>query len=184
LGWDVVGVFDVSRDSLKLAQDEQAVPGEPLFDDLDRLFGDAKPEYVIIATTADSHCALTCMAAERSANFILVEKPMAVSLAECDRMIDACNRAGTKLAVNHQMRFMPQYAEPKRLLSTEAYGPFASMTVIAGNFGFSMNGTHYPEAFCFSPTKPQSKSPRGSPRSRSPIPAGRSSRIAPGPSAR
>lgn len=149
LGWDMVGVFDVSRDSLNLAQDEQAVPNELLFNDLDRLFGDVKPECVIIATTADSHCALTCMAAERGAKFVLVEKPMAVSLAECDRMIETCARSGTRLAVNHQMRFMEQYSIPKRVGATEAFGGLTSMTVVAGNFGVSMNGSHYFEAFRF-----------------------------------
>lgn len=148
-GLDLVGVFDVNQASLKFAQDEYTLPGHLLFSDLDRLYSEATPELVIVATTADSHCALTCMAAERGARYILVEKPMAVSLAECDRMIDVCHRHGTKLAVNHQMRFMEQYTEPKRLFATEAYGGLKSMTVVAGNFGFSMNGGHYFEAFRF-----------------------------------
>lgn len=147
LGWDLAGAYDVNPASLKLTQEEQSVPADRLFGDMDQLFSAAKPECVIIATTADSHADLTCLAAERGARFILVEKPMAVSLAECDRMLAACSKAGAKLAVNHQMRFMPQYTEAKRILATEAYGRFASMTVVAGNFGFSTNGTHYLEAF-------------------------------------
>lgn len=149
LNLELVGVFDTSQDSLKLAQEEYALPNHQLFSDLDKLYTDTKPECLIIATTADSHCALTCMAAERGAQYILVEKPMAVSLEECDRMIETCKRHGTKLAVNHQMRFMEQYTEPKRLFATEAFGGLASMTVVAGNFGFAMNGTHYFEAFRF-----------------------------------
>jgi predicted dehydrogenase len=149
LGWDLAGVFDVSQDSLKLAQDEHGLANHQLFSTLDKLYAEIRPESVIIATTADSHCALTCMAAERGAKYILVEKPMAVSLEECDHMIETCKRYGAKLAVNHQMRFMEQYTEPKRLFNTEAYGGLASMTVVAGNFGFAMNGTHYFEAFRF-----------------------------------
>ncbi len=149
LGFDLVGVFDVSQASLKLAQDEYTLPDHLLFNDLDRLYSEAKPECLIIATTADSHCALTCMAAERGAKYVLVEKPMAVSLEECDRMLETCHRYGTKLAVNHQMRFMEIYTEPKRLFATEAYGGLKSMTVVAGNLGFSMNGSHYFEAFRF-----------------------------------
>lgn len=145
----LAGVFDTSQASLKLAQDEHDLAGCLLFHDLDKLYAETKPECLIIATTADSHCALTCMAAERGVKYILVEKPMAVSLEECDRMIETCHRYGAKLAVNHQMRFMEQYTEPKRLFATEAYGGLASMTVVAGNFGFAMNGTHYFEAFRF-----------------------------------
>src|SRR3989442_8863090 len=149
LGWDLVGIVDVSQDSLKLAQDEYALANHLLFNDLDKLYSEAKPECLIIATTADSHCALTCMAAERHVQYVLVEKPMAVSLKECDRMLEICHRCGTRLAVNHQMRFMEQYTELKRLFATEAYGGLGSMTVVAGNLGYAMNGTHYFEAFRF-----------------------------------
>ncbi len=149
LGLDLVGVFDVNLDSLKLAHDEQALTSHLFFNDLERLYTETKPECLIIATTADSHCALTCMAAERGVKYVLVEKPMAVSLEECDRMLETCHRYGTRLAVNHQMRFMELYTEPKRLFATEAYGELASMTVVAGNFGVSMNAMHYFEAFRF-----------------------------------
>ncbi len=147
LGLQLVGVYDPNPESLHLAQQEYSLPSELLFNQLDSLYSKAKPDILIIATTADAHCALTCMGAEQGAKYILVEKPMAVSLEECDRMIETCARSGAKLAVNHQMRFMEQYTEPKRLFSTPAYGGLASMTVIAGNFGFAMNGTHYFEAF-------------------------------------
>jgi predicted dehydrogenase len=146
-GCELVGVCDVQQDSLAQAQIEHALPNELVFNDLDVLYAEARPECLIIATTADSHCSLTCMAAERGIKYVLVEKPMAVSLRDCDRMIETCERHGTKLAVNHQMRFMEQYTEPKRLFETEAYGGMTSMTVVAGNFGFAMNGTHYFEAF-------------------------------------
>jgi len=149
LGFDLAGVFDVSQASLKLAQDEYALSDQILFNDLDKLYFEVNPELLIIATTADSHCAMTCMAAEQGAKYILVEKPMAVSLEECDRMIETCKRYGTKLSVNHQMRFMEQYTEPKRLFETKAFDGLKSMTVVAHNIGLSMNGSHYFEAFHF-----------------------------------
>jgi predicted dehydrogenase len=147
LGLELVGIFDVSQKSLELTQKEYAITDQLLFDDLDRLYSEARPECIIIATTADSHCALACIGAERGVENILVEKPMAVSLEQCDRMIETSNRFGAKLAVNHQMRFMEQYSIPKRMFAGEAYGGLTSMTVVAGNFGFSMNGSHYFEAF-------------------------------------
>ena len=65
LGLDLVGVFDVSQASLKLAQNDCTLTSHLLFNDLDKLYAKGKPDCLIIATTADSHCALTCMAAER-----------------------------------------------------------------------------------------------------------------------
>lgn len=147
LGLVVVGVVDRAQSSLQEAKAEHDLPGSLLFSTAEDLFAAVTPECLIISTTADSHCALTCMAAERGVKYILVEKPLAVSLAECSTMIATCQKHGAKLAVNHQMRFLEQYSVPKALLNGDAFGGFKSMTVVAGNFGVSMNGTHYFEAF-------------------------------------
>jgi predicted dehydrogenase len=147
LGLTLVGVVDRAQSSLQEAKAEHGLPDNLLFSTAEELFAAAAPECLIIATTADSHCSLTCMAAEHGVKYILVEKPLAVSLAECNTMIAVCRKHGAKLAVNHQMRFLEQYSVPKSLLDSDAYGGFKSMTVVAGNFGISMNGTHYFEAF-------------------------------------
>jgi len=147
LGYGVIGVVDTSRSSLDKAKQEHNLSENTLFATSEELFAVDTPECLIIATTADSHCALTCMAAEKGVKYVLVEKPLAVSLEECDRMIRTCEQHGARLSVNHQMRFMEQYSKPKALLDSDMYGGFMSMTVVGGNFGISMNGTHYLEAF-------------------------------------
>lgn len=149
LGLELVGVSDTQAASLALAASEQHVPESLLFPDGAAMLARTKPECVIVATTAPSHCEYTCLAATHGAKFILCEKPMAVSLAECDEMIRVCASHGARLAVNHQMRFMQQYIEPKRLLASPEFGGLASVTVVAGNFGMGMNGTHYFEMFRF-----------------------------------
>ena len=154
LGLEMVGLFDINPSSLEQTRVEFPEFSSVCFNDLDRLFAEALPEFLIIATTADSHCALTCMAAERGVKYILVEKPLAVSLDECEKMISVCQRYGAKIAVNHQMRFMEQYSKPKALLNSAEYGGFKSMTVVAGNFGVAMNGTHYFEAFRYMADEP------------------------------
>ena len=147
LGLDLVGIVDHSPEALHEARQEHDLDQRIIFENPESLFSAVIPECLIIATTADSHCALTCMAAERGVKYILVEKPLAVSLEECERMISTCERHGARLSVNHQMRFMEQYKKPKTLLDSDAYGGLKSMTVVGGNFGMSMNGTHYLEAF-------------------------------------
>jgi predicted dehydrogenase len=104
---------------------------------------------VVIATTADSHRTLVEQAAAAGARHILCEKPMATSVADCDAMIAACQASGTRLAINHQMRFMPQYTVVRDELATGRFGPLASMSVTAGCFGLAMNGSHYCEAFAW-----------------------------------
>lgn len=54
LGLELAGVFDVSPDPLKLAQDEFSLASHLVFDDVDKPYAEARPECLIIATTADS----------------------------------------------------------------------------------------------------------------------------------
>ncbi len=156
LGLELVGVSDTQPASLALAASEKGVPEHLLFPDARVMLAHARPTCVIVATTAPSHCEYTCLAAEHGAQFILCEKPMAVSLAECDEMIRVCAQHGARLAVNHQMRFMQQYIEPKRLLASPVFGGLTSVTVVAGNVGMNMNGIHYFEMFRFLTDEPAS----------------------------
>jgi hypothetical protein len=106
-----------------------------------------KPDALVVSSTAPSHCEYVCMAAEAGVKYILCEKPMAVSLAQCDRMIEACKKSSSLLAVNHQMQFMEQYTVVKELINSPEFGGLRSVTVAASNFGLAMNAAHYFEMF-------------------------------------
>lgn len=149
LGLEVVGAADPRTDARASAGAQFGLADEALFEDAESMLARTRPDCVVVASTAPAHARLTCAAVEAGARMILCEKPMAVSLDDCDMMIDRCRDAGVRLAVNHQMRFMEQYIRPRAIVGTPAFGGLASMTVIAGNFGLAMNGSHYVEAFRF-----------------------------------
>jgi predicted dehydrogenase len=149
LGLDLVAICDRHPESLALAAAEHGIPAQQQFTNPGEMFRQAQPECLIVSTTAPSHCEYTCAAAEAGVRFILCEKPMATSLDQCDQMIRVCQERGVKLAINHPMRFMEQYTEPRRIIQSDAFGGLCSVTVIAGNLGLSMNGTHLFEMFRF-----------------------------------
>lgn len=149
LGLEIVGVADPLSEALEVCGKERGIASERRFADAGAMLQSLRPECVIVSTTAPTHAEFVTQAAEAGAKVILCEKPMAVSLAQCDRMLSACKATGARLAINHQMRVMDQYTRPKELLRSPAYGGMTSMTVSAGNFGLAMNGTHYFEAFRF-----------------------------------
>jgi predicted dehydrogenase len=149
VGVEIVAAVDSHAAARDNAAQQYGLPVEALFAEAGPMFAKLRPELVVVATTAPSHCELVCLAASHGARAILCEKPMATSVADCDRMIAACSKAGALLAINHQMRFMEQYVAPKRLVESEAFGGLASVTVVAGNFGIAMNGSHYFEMFRF-----------------------------------
>lgn len=136
-------------------EEARAVIGDEFGIAADRRFADAADMYavlgaldlVMVATTADTHAELTLQAAAAGVRSILCEKPMATSVADCRAMVAACADSGSRLAINHQMRFMEQYRLVKREFDLGALGMLASMNVVAGCFGLAMNGSHYIEAF-------------------------------------
>jgi predicted dehydrogenase len=147
LGARIVGVADPNEDNAKLAAQEHQLASDVLFRDASELLRACKPDCLIVASTAPSHAPVTLEAAAAGVPFIVCEKPMASSLAECDDMIATCKRHGAKLAINHQMRLMEQYIEAKRLLEAPELGGWSSVNVVAGNIGIAMNGIHYFELF-------------------------------------
>jgi predicted dehydrogenase len=150
LGIDLTAICDVRDEALTATGVEFGVPEERRFRNARELFDRlGKVDLVSIATTADTHCELVVLAAAAGAGSVLCEKPLATSVADCDRMIAACAASGTRLAANHQMRFMDQYKLVKSELGSGALGKLASMTVVAGCFGLAMNGSHYVEAFSY-----------------------------------
>lgn len=147
LGFSIAGVYDPMPESVRLAKEEQEVPSSAVFGSVEQMLNEAKPQAIVVASTAPSHCEYVVQAAEAGVRYILCEKPMAVSVAECERMIEVCASFGSSLAVNHQMRYMEQYTVVKELAQNDAMGGLHSITVAGSNFGLAMNAVHYFEMF-------------------------------------
>ncbi len=78
-------------------------------------------DLVVLGLPNDLHCEATCLAAA-AGKHVVVEKPMAPSLAECDRMIAACEQAGVMLGYAEELCFAPKYVRLKRLVDEGALG--------------------------------------------------------------
>ncbi|OCW56990.1 hypothetical protein AWJ14_07495 [Hoeflea olei] len=146
-GLDITAVADLNAEACATAGKEHDIAPERQFASGEELIEKIRPELLVIATTAPSHRDLVIKAAGNGAKKILCEKPMAVSLKECQEMVEACDAAGVDLAINHQMRSMEQYTIPKEMSASAEFGGIGSIIVSAGNFGMAMNGTHYFEMF-------------------------------------
>ncbi len=78
-------------------------------------------DLVVLGLPNHLHCEAT-EAAAAAGKHVVVEKPMAPSLAECDRMIDACARANVKLMYAEELCFAPKYVRLKQLADEGALG--------------------------------------------------------------
>ena len=116
-------VAGVNRGRDKLEAFGQRFGVDALFHDYRQMLEQAAPEIVIVATHPELHCEMVVdCAAAPSVRAIICEKPMALSLEECDRMIAACERAGVLLQVNHNRRWNPHWIQAQRLLAAGAIG--------------------------------------------------------------
>jgi len=95
--------------------------GMTVADDLSALLADPAVHLVHIATTPDLH-AEHARAALIAGKHVLVEKPLAVTLADADEMIRAAVRRDCVLAVNFVMRYGPLAHPLKKLLDSGALG--------------------------------------------------------------
>ncbi len=94
---------------------------------------DPEVNAVYLATPVDLHLPHTLMAAA-AGKHVLCEKPMALNTRECDRMIEACDRAGVLLGVAYYRRFYPAVIEIKRLLEQKAIGQPVLGRVMASEY--------------------------------------------------
>ena len=83
--------------------------------DVARVWRDDDVDAVLICTHHDSHPDLAVAAAE-AGKHVFVEKPLALTVAECERIEAAVARAGVQLMVGFKMRFMPLIQEVRRRL--------------------------------------------------------------------
>ena len=147
LEMQIAGLVDISSQAIDAAS--VMCPGDApqAFADANAMIDALDLDALIVATTAPFHAAPVIRAAEKGVKYILSEKPMAISIAECEAMIAACAANGTVLGVNHQMRFMDQYTKVRELIGTPELGELSSIVVTGSNFGLSMNASHYFEMF-------------------------------------
>ncbi len=76
----------------------------PIFDDFDKLVESNLVQAVTICTAPDLHCAMTLKALEHGLH-VIVEKPMAKSVFECEQMIALAKKKHKLLAVICQNRY-------------------------------------------------------------------------------
>lgn len=147
LDMQIAGLSDISSEALNSAVALFPNKTPETFVEADKMIEALDLDALVVATTAPFHAAPVIRAAKKGVKYILCEKPMAISIAECEEMISVCATNGTVLAVNHQMRFMDQYTQVRSLIGTPELGELSSVVVSGSNFGLAMNASHYFEMF-------------------------------------
>lgn len=92
-----------------------------VYPDLESLLGAESLDAVVIATSTSAHAGNVERCAAAGVH-IFCEKPLALTLPDCDRAIAAADRAGVKLMMGHVRRFDAGHMEAKRHIEAGAIG--------------------------------------------------------------
>ena len=79
-------------------------------------------DIVSVATNSPFHAEIALACVEAGVRCVFCEKPVATKLSDADRMLDACERAGALLVINHNRRWQPHYQAAKREIAAGAVG--------------------------------------------------------------
>ena len=116
----VAAVIDKNRDAAEQLATRCGAPH--VFVDPTEIRRFKEADAVYVATWPALHCEHTVLAAE-AGKHVFCEKPMGVSLAECDRMLDACRSAGVRLMIGNNQRFHSAHQKVKQLMLANTIGP-------------------------------------------------------------
>jgi len=112
---NILGKFEIDSSNIKR------------YTDYIEMLENEKPELVAIATESGKHAEIALDCLERGANLI-IEKPIALSLEDADKIIKKAEEKGVVVCANHQNRFNKSIQKIRQALEN-------------GDFGKLMHGT-------------------------------------------
>jgi predicted dehydrogenase len=129
----IVGVTDVAQD-LANAKAEKYGAGK-VYESVEKMLADPMVEAVDIAVPTVAHMPLAIKACE-AGKHVMLEKPMARTTEECDRIIKAADAAGVKLMVDHSLRFFPPFRQAKKLVDEGGIGQLVKTRATHMGWGY------------------------------------------------
>ena len=115
----LTAVADPCRENVQAALEELEI--EKGYEDYRELLKDEEIDAVIIVTPTKYHCEIA-VAAARAGKHILCEKPMAMTVEECEIMEEAAKKYHVKLQVAFMRRFDSAFTEAKNVVDAGEIG--------------------------------------------------------------
>lgn len=127
----LTAAFDINKDmAAQLGNDAR------FFDSADELLASDVCDAVVISTPTNFH-AEQSIAAMEAGKHVIVEKPMASSLEECQRMLDVSRKTGKVLTVGFNHRYFAAIKEMREAIQSQAIGKLSYIRAYTGHTGLS-----------------------------------------------
>ncbi|MGA9995583.1 MAG: Gfo/Idh/MocA family oxidoreductase [Pyrinomonadaceae bacterium] len=123
---DLVALCDVNKEAAEKVASKFGIP--KTYTDMAEMIEKEKPDLVDICTPPQTHVRLAVEAMRLGRN-VLIEKPMALTVAECDEIVEAKEKYGVKVCVGHSDLFYYPFMEARELVAKGAIGEFRGMRI-------------------------------------------------------
>jgi len=148
---ELVALCDILKDKAESKADEYilkasernfSVKRPKIFTDYKKMFQEEDIDVCSICTESGYHAeiSLYCLNLKKH---ILVEKPMAMSISDANRMIQTAQRNNLKLAVCHQNRFNPPIQKLRQVIKE---GRFSRIIAVTARILWNRNKDYYNQA--------------------------------------
>ena len=118
---EFVALCDLDAEKTAAKKAEFSLFDVPAYTDYKEMLRREKPELVAIATTSGTHAQIAVDCIEAGCH-VIIEKPIALSLADADRILEAAERMHVKVCANHQNRFNAAIQQMRNALLADRFG--------------------------------------------------------------
>ena len=139
---DFVAMCDLDTEMMEEKTEKFGLDSVHQYTDYQEMLEKEKPELVAIATWSGEHARIALDCLDAGCN-VIVEKPIALSLADADRIIAKANEKNLKVCANHQNRFNKPIQKIRTALEA---GRFGKMFYGTATIRWNRNQDYYKQA--------------------------------------
>ncbi len=134
----LAGVVTGTPEKEQIWMDKYSIPKTNVYnyENFDSIASNKDIDIVYVVLPNSMHADF-CIRSARAGKHVICEKPMAVSVAECDAIIKACKDAGVKLSVGYRMQSEPYTNQVKKFVREKTFG---NVRFISSDAGYISGG--------------------------------------------
>lgn len=121
---EIVGVCDVVADKMEELLGKHKIQGNDgirRYENYQKMIEEARPQLVSIATESGNHAEIALFCIDKGVN-VVIEKPMAMNMADADEIIRRSEEKGVKVSACHQNRFNVAIMEMRKAVEQGRFG--------------------------------------------------------------
>ena len=128
---EIRGLFDINQQRTRELAEQY---GAKAYESYEALLADPEIQAVSVCAANFAHAEIT-IAALNAGKHVLCEKPMAVTLSECEAMVEAAKKNGKFLMIGHNQRLAKAHSTAKQLIDEDLIGRIVTFRTTFGHGG-------------------------------------------------